>query len=138
MENQVTIVPSAMAEDEARDAQENKLMGVLAYFGPLAFIPLLAKKDSPFAQYHAKQGITLFALDVVYMLLNWLLRLIKVTRTTEVWGIPVETQVTPWFVTLPLAILSIGILVLALIGIINAVKGRKQPLPLIGNINIIK
>ena len=139
MENQTPIVPAAVAENEAQDAQDNKFMGVLAYLGPLVFVPFFTKKDSPFAQFHAKQGITLFAVDAAYFILNFLLRLIKVTKYTEVFGEQIELgRFTPGFITWPLTILSIAIGVLAIIGILNAIKGLKKPLPLIGGIKIIK
>ena len=130
--------PVAPEIDEARDAEENKFMGVLAYFGLLALIPFFTKKDSPFAQFHAKQGITLCVLWVGYLIVNWLLGLIRTTRTEYVFGIPVEYTSKPWFVTLLTTLLAFGVSVLAIIGIINAVKGLKKPLPLIGGINIIK
>jgi len=131
--------PAAPADDEAKDAADNKVMGILAYCGPLALIPFLTKKDSPFAQYHAKQGMTLLVVWVGYFILNWLLRLIKVTRTvTSVWGLPIESRVTPWFIVLITTLLSLAICILAILGIISAVKGEKKELPLIGSIKIFK
>ncbi len=38
---------------------EDKIQLVLAYLGILAIIPLLTVKDSPFVQWHAKQGLVL-------------------------------------------------------------------------------
>jgi len=130
--------PAAPVDNEAQDAQDNKVMGILSYFGPLALIPFLTKKDSPFAQFHAKQGMTLLVVWVGYVILNALLGLIKVTRTEYVWGVPVEVKTRPWFITLLTTVLSLGIGVLAIIGIINAVKGEKKELPLIGKIQIFK
>jgi len=129
---------AAPVDNEAQDAQDNKVMGILAYFGPLALIPYLTKKDSPFAQYHAKQGMTLLVLWVGYVIVSSLLGLIKVTRYNDVWGIPMAYKATPWFVSLITWLLSIGISILAIMGIINAVKGLKKELPLIGKIQIFK
>ncbi|MCL2107381.1 MAG: DUF4870 domain-containing protein [Oscillospiraceae bacterium] len=126
------------ATDETRDAEENKLMGVLAYCGPLALLPFFTKKDSPFAQFHAKQGITLCILWIGYLIVRGLLGLIKITRTEYVWGVPVEYTSKPWFITLITSLLAVGVSLLAIIGIINAIKGEKKPLPLIGGISIIK
>ena len=129
---------AAPIDDEAKDIQDNKVMGILAYFGFLALIPYLTKKDSPFAQFHAKQGMTLFALDVAVIILNAILGLIKITTTDYIWGVPVEVKRSPWFITLITSLLSIGLGVLAIIGIIGAVKGQKKELPLIGKIQIFK
>jgi len=131
--------PAPAVADEAQDAADNKVMGILSYFGPLALIPFLTKKDSPFAQFHAKQGMTLLVLWVGYLVVNWLLRLIKVTRTvSSVWGIPIESKVTPWFIVLITSLLSLAIGILAIMGLISAVKGEKKELPLIGSIKIFK
>ncbi len=40
------------AQFDAQDIQNNKAMAILAYFGPLVLIPLLAAKGSRFARYH--------------------------------------------------------------------------------------
>ena len=129
---------AAPVDNEAQDAQDNKVMGILSYFGPLALIPFLTKKDSPFAQFHAKQGMTLLVAWVGYVIVSSLLSLIKVTKINNVWGVPVEYKATPWFVSLITWLLSIGISILAIMGIINAVKGLKKELPLIGKIKIFK
>jgi len=42
------------------DVEKNKGIAVLSYIWILCLVPLLGKKDSEFAQFHAKQGIILF------------------------------------------------------------------------------
>ena len=56
--------PSTTNKPQAKsnDTSNDTLMGVLAYIGILCLIPLLAAKDSEFAQFHAKQGLNLFLL----------------------------------------------------------------------------
>ena len=54
------------------DAEQNKGMAAIAYIGILFLIPLLAKKDSEFAQYHAKQGLVLFIVDIIASFLSWI------------------------------------------------------------------
>ena len=122
--------PQASPTEDA-DIASNKGMAVLGYIGPLCFIPLLAKKDSPFAQFHAKQGLGLFAIDVAYSILSFLLNLIKVNKTDPVFGI-FTARVTPWPVTALLSIIGVAIFVFAVIGIVNAATGKKKPLPFIG------
>lgn len=39
------------------DVEQNKVMAILAYFGILVLIPILAAKDSKFARFHANQGL---------------------------------------------------------------------------------
>ena len=82
-------------------------------------------------------GFTLFAIYVVYFILDILLNLIKVDSTRTVWGIPYTVRVTPWWITVPLALIGIGIAVFSIIGIINAATGKAKKLPLIGNIDVL-
>ena len=41
-------------------------MAVLAYFGILVLIPILAAKESKFARFHANQGLILLITGVAY------------------------------------------------------------------------
>ena len=124
--------------DETQDAQDNKVMGILSYLGILCLVPFFTKKDSPFAMFHSKQGVNLCLLWVANYILSLILGLIKFTTTEYYWGVGVEVKKTPWFITMITSVIFIGIAVLAVIGIINAVKGEKKELPLIGGIQIIK
>ncbi|OIO52760.1 hypothetical protein COT40_00095 [Candidatus Peregrinibacteria bacterium CG08_land_8_20_14_0_20_41_10] len=92
--------------------QRNTLMAVVAYI--LFFVPLLtgdAKKDA-FVKYHTKQGLVLFLLVVLLNVVNRIMPF-------DFW----------WTINW---ILSLGTLVLLIIGISNATTGKQQPLPLIG------
>lgn len=46
------------------DAQQNKAMGILAYLSWLVLVPLLAAKNSPFARFHANQGLALAIVEI--------------------------------------------------------------------------
>ena len=124
-------------EYDPQDINANKGISVLSYLGILVLIPLLTKKDSKFAQFHARQGVTLLAVDILYGIVAGLLGLIKVNKTSEVWGIPYTIKVTPWPITLILTIGWIIIGVLAIIGIVNAATGKAKKLPIIGNIDVV-
>jgi len=107
--------PAAPTVDKA-DAEKNKGMAIVAYI--IFFIPLLAAKDSKFAMYHANQGLILFLTSVI------------------IWVVGGIIPFLGWFIILPLG--ELFILILAIMGIINAAKGEMKPLPLIGGFNIIK
>jgi uncharacterized membrane protein len=47
-----------------KDIEENKLIAALSYVWILCLVPLLTKRKSKFAQFHAKQGLILFAIEV--------------------------------------------------------------------------
>ncbi|NLA26824.1 MAG: hypothetical protein GX878_05455 [Firmicutes bacterium] len=94
------------------DIQQNKGMAFLAYLGILFLIPLLAKKDSPYAQFHAKQGLVLF--------LGWI-------AVTVINVIPIIGQIIS-------ALGSLFLIVLFIMGVINAFSGKVKELPLIGQL----
>ena len=102
------------ADFDKADIEQNKVMGLLAYI--LFFIPLLAAKESPFARYHANQGLVLFLCGLI---------------SSVLWIIPI----LGWIIA---PILSIVITVLAVIGIINALNGKAKELPIIGKFKILK
>lgn len=104
------------------------LMGVLAYLGILCLIPLFAAKDSEFAQYHAKQGLTLFAFEIAAVVLMWIISFVAIMGGLGFLGL---LSIFIW-------IAQIGFLVLAILGIVNVVNGKKVPLPIIGGIHIMK
>ena len=118
-----TTIPAA----DAKDAQDNKVMAVLAYFGPLVLIPIFAAKDSRFARYHSNQGLVLFIALVAYNILAGILNSILLAIS---WRL--------YFLTSIISLVSIVFTVLAVIGLINALKGEMKPLPVIGNIRILK
>lgn len=55
-----------------KDIQENKAVAALSYIWVLFLIPLLTKKKSKYAQFHAKQGLVLFIVEIVGSLIFWI------------------------------------------------------------------
>ena len=115
------------AEFNQADIVSNKAMGILAYLGPLVFIPMFAAKGSKFARFHANQGLTLFiacvAWSIVYGILNWIILAIS-------WRL--------YFISSIIGLCSLVFLVLAVLGIINAANGRAKELPVIGKFKFLK
>ncbi len=85
---------------------EEKNIAVLSYLFLLFLVPLLLKRDSEFAQFHAKQGLVLAIAWFVVMIFGMI----------------------PFIGML----LWLFCLVLSIIGIVNALSGQKKPLPIIG------
>ncbi|OGY78539.1 MAG: hypothetical protein A3B74_04215 [Candidatus Kerfeldbacteria bacterium RIFCSPHIGHO2_02_FULL_42_14] len=64
---------------DTKDIEENKVLAALSYLWFISIVILILKKDSPFAQFHAKQGIILFIASVICWFipfLGWLLNLV--------------------------------------------------------------
>lgn len=124
---QIQQAPARQERSARQDAQQNKAMAVLAYLGILVLIPLFAAKDSPFARFHTNQGLVLaiaeIAYGIVYGILSAILMLIS-------WRLV--------FLVSILGFLGLVFLVPMVMGILNAVNGRKQELPVIGRFRILK
>jgi uncharacterized membrane protein len=131
-------VPNSTADSTAgfdkSDVEQNKAMAILAYFGPLVLVPILAAKDSRFARYHANQGLLLCIAMIGWMIadsiLTALLRAI-LWRGLALWG----------FYSLCSTVLNLVYIVftiLAVIGILNALNGKAKELPVIGKYKLLK
>jgi len=92
---------------------KNVGMAVVAYI--LFFIPLLTEaKNDPFVKYHVKQGLALFIAAIVVWIVNSILLFI-----------PILGWMLSW-------LFSLFLLILVIIGIMNAARGEQKPLPVIG------
>lgn len=97
--------PTPPAGDD-KDVQDNKLLAALAYVWILSIVILLVKKDSKFAQFHAKQGLVLFIASVIVSFIPFL----------------------GWFILNPI------IWIVALVGLIRALTGKYWKIPLVGDL----
>jgi len=63
-----------------QDVSEGAFLAAIGYFGVLCLIPLLLQPNNKYSRYHAKQGLVLFAAEVVLgvggVILFWLTHLI--------------------------------------------------------------
>ena len=114
-------------EDFTMEDSNDKVYGILSYFGLLVLVPLLAGKTQ-FARFHANQGLVLFIADIILGV---------------VIGISVGVLSLIPFVGVVLGsilsgVLGLGIFVLMIMGIVNAANGEMKPLPVIGGIKLIK
>ena len=91
----------------AKDVEENRAITFLSYLGFLCLIPLLAKKESKFAQFHAKQGLVL--------LIAWIIG-----------GITIGMGIV--------LVINAGVVIFSIIGLINVNDGNVNDLPIIGDL----
>jgi uncharacterized membrane protein len=110
-----------MAETPTRSTSvdNDKLLAASAYI--LFFVPMLVARESKFAMYHANQGFNLFLLAVA------------------IWVVGMVLTVLTFGLAAPIVMLAnVLVLVLAVLGIVNALNGQQKPLPVIGNYKILK
>jgi uncharacterized membrane protein len=112
---------------DPRDVEDNKAVAAIGYI--LFFIPLLvgAYKTSPFAKFHANQATVLFVSGVIYGIAYGILSVILAF-------IPI----LGWLLMILLGIATFWVPVFAIIGIVNALGGKLNPLPLIGQLQLVK
>jgi len=110
------------AEFDAADIEQNRVMGILAYLSWLVLIPLLFAKDSKFARFHCNQGLVL---AIVEILCGVVLKILR--------GLPL----IGWIFSLAGGLLSLACLVLAILGIVNAINGKAKDLPLLGTFHLL-
>ena len=98
----------------------DKVFGILSYIGILWIVGLAAGK-TPFAKFHANQG--LFLAEIVIGIAGGILSFIPFIGF--IGGIVSGLG-------------SLASLVLMILGIVNVAQGEMKPLPVIGGITIIK
>lgn len=103
-------VEAAAVPHESQEVHR-KLMGVLAYLGPLVIIPYLVAKEDSFVKFHIKQGVVLLIISI----LTW------------------SASVLMAFLMPLWAIVNFGVLILALIGVVNVYHEKEKELPLVGH-----
>lgn len=92
--------------------KQNTLMAILAYIGPLIIISYIIAKDDAFVKFHIKQGLLL----VIASAITWIL-------SNSFWQF--------WMI---INFVNLAIFVLAVIGILNVLRGEQKQLPLIGHL----
>ena len=117
------------------DVQQNRGIAWLSYVGLLFLIPMFARKESEYCQFHVKQGATLFAVEVAYTIVTRILLAIINAIFPGDWFLYFYAYSAVYNVFN--VIFSAGYIfltVLAIIGIVNAATGKKNELLLIGKI----
>lgn len=101
---------------EQTTVSEGKTAAIISY---ITFIGLLiayimnSSKQNSFTQFHIGQSVRVVVLSIANSVLAWLL---------------------PNSLSIVTSIIGLGILVLAILGIVNAINGKTTPLPIIGTI----
>jgi len=99
---------------QTNQVEAGKSIAWLSYFGILVIIPILLQKDNPYTKYHVKQGLMLLIASIIWSFLSFVLGLVPIIG---------------WIIYL---LGWLFLFILTVIGIINALQGKEQPLPLIG------
>jgi len=125
---------------EKKDITDGRAMAILSYIIPP--IPYFVEKNNKYVKYHARQGMDLLLVTIIYTIIYNVLASVIQVRTScgSLWGYDLGNycKITPWWVTLPLSLVGLCISAIAIIGIINAINGKAKVLPLIGKFKVFK
>jgi uncharacterized membrane protein len=88
---------------------------VLSYLGLLCLIPLLAKKDDPDVQWHAKNGLVLLFAEIAWVVIRIALAYAGVSCAMAIVG----------------CVVWLGFLAISVICIVKAVGGQRFRIPLL-------
>ena len=98
---------------QAGDSVSNQKLSVLSYLGMLWLIPFITRRNDTFSRYHSNQGLVLLVTAALLNVLGSVSSIFPIVGT-------------------------LGYLVGAVFGITNVLRGKREPLPLIGKINLLK
>lgn len=97
------IDPMDTTPRDPKDVADNKDLAALGYVWVLSLVVLFAKRGSPFAQYHARQGAALFVLSLV------------------VWAMPFVGRLA-----------EVLVLAMCIVGFLHAAQGEWREVPIVG------
>lgn len=123
---------------DTADIEQNKAMAAIGYIPVLFLIPMLATQ-SPYAKFHANQGLILTGLAMIVNIgLSILLSIISAILTVITSIIGLSSVLISTITGIVMFVANLVVLILIIIGICNAVTGKAKKLPVIGNlINVI-
>ncbi len=102
-------MPSSSSET-IEQSKDTRILAAIGYLWILCLLPLLGKRESGFAQHHGKQGLVLTIASFIIWLVAW---------------VPVVGWLIGFFGT-------IGLLILTVTGIQNAMQGKYWEMPVLG------
>ncbi len=106
------------SEFDADDIASNKGMSVLAYLSWIVIVPLCAASNSKFARFHSNQGLILAIGEVILAIIRRIFASMLIFNIVFI-------------------IAELFMLLLSVIGIVNAANGKAKALPIIGKIKLI-
>lgn len=113
---------------DTNDIENNKVLAAIGYIPVLFLIPLLAAPSSPYAKFHANQGLILTIAAVALGIARSVL--------CSIFGfIPLIRVFIPEIIS---TAVSLVVLAYIILGVVNAATGKARKLPFIGGfLNII-
>ena len=100
----------------------NKGMAIFSYLGIFIIVPFLTgAKSDPFVNFHLKQGLGLIVAAIVWSIVSAVLGFIL-------------GSIGLGFIAMLFPLVHFGLLIIDIIGILNVISGKMNPLPLVGGV----
>ena len=112
---------------EPEDIEKNKTVATLCYLPILFFLPLVASPQSHYGRFHANQSLILLLVSAAVSVILFTVRVVFSLGFTPV----------SFVFNLLSQFWGLVVLVMVILGIINAANGKAKELPLIGKWTIL-
>lgn len=108
--------------------ENDKALAIISYIGILSLVSYFVTPKTPsYTRFHAIQGLNLFIMECILTVSN------SIFRGIFSWFWPLKTVISA-----AISIAGVGILILAIVGIVAASRGEMKELPIIGSLKIVK
>lgn len=106
-------LPNPTSQGQNPEIEDSKFFAAIGYFMFLCFVPLILKKNNSFAQFHGKQALVLFIMELAACIL----------------------KVVPALGDLVFTVAFVVFGILSLVGIVKVLMGEKWEMPIIYDIS---
>lgn len=130
---QQPVQPQVMDPDAPLPGEKGLAWLAYVLWAPAFLVPLFVKKTSPYCQFHVKQGATLWAVHIAYYIVQCIIGAIFgsiIVASRYNGGVIAFNAILSFLLWAG----DIFLIVLAIMGIVNAATGKKNELPLISKI----
>jgi len=103
------------------EVEEGKTLAAIGYLGILFLVPLLAKKENKFCQFHGKQGAVLFGFEVIGAIVLIIINVVLGFLPCAGWIVSSILWLAYWVCALGLSIW----------GLVMALKGEYWKMPVL-------
>lgn len=115
--------PEVIDVYDPEDVRKNSGIAMLSYLSWAVLIPILFARESPFARFHANQGLILAVTE---------------TAAGFVLGLLRHMPLIGWLFRLAGSLLGVAFFLLILYGVVHALRGETKELPFLGGFRLIR
>ena len=115
--------PEVIDVYDPEDVRKNRGFAMLSYLSWAVLVPILFARESPYARFHANQGLVLAVAETVVGFVLGLLR---------------HMPLIGWLFGLAGSLLGVAFFLLILFGVCGALKGKTKELPFLGGFRLLR